>query len=206
MDEREYLEQISEASRKSATPSKLSKLMSSKIFMVGMIGLVLLIIIIVIGAILGGAEKEPTRAYRLKLHIDATNSVISEYQPYVRSSTLRSSSASLSGVLANTSKDLGGYLADKYVVKDGDQTDARLVEAATLDRDALINDLFEAKINGILDRIYAHKMAYEISIIATEEANIINSTKSADLQNLLLNSYNSLNNLYDHFNNFSETK
>ena len=64
--------------------------------------------------------------------------------------------------------------------------------------------MFEAKINGILDRIYAHKMAYEISLITTREAQIMKSINNDTLNEILTTSYNSLETLYDKFNNFSE--
>ena len=141
----------------------------------------------------------------MKLHLDGTSEVIQEYQQYVKSSILRSNSASLSGVLTNSSKELTDYLVDRYGFKDKD-IDKKKVEAATAEKDEFANDLFEAKINGILDRIYAHKMAYEISLLTAEEARLMNTTNNETLKELLNTSYESLNNLYDKFNDFSETK
>ena len=68
------------------------------------------------------------------------------------------------------------------------------------------SELFEAKINGILDRIYAHKMAYEVSMFLSEESDLMNLTKNEALKEALSSSYNSLENLYNSFNDFSETK
>ena len=195
MDSQQYLNQISEMS-----------LLSSKFFLVGAIGVVLLIVIIIIGSILGGNKSDnKTLCYDLKLHLDNTAEVINEYQQYVKSSELRSSSASLLGVLTNTSRDLTTYLEDKYNFKDKDISKT-MVEQADLVKDDFLNELFEAKINGILDRIYAHKMAYEISLLTAEESQLYNSSKDESLSNLPNTSYESLNNLYDKFNDFSETK
>ena len=208
MDSQQYLNQISEMSRP-APKSKgkgISGLLSSKFFLVGAIGVVLLIVIIIIGSILGGNKSDnKTLCYDLKLHLDNTAEVIDEYQQYVKSSELRSSSASLLGVLTNTSRDLTTYLEDKYNFKDKDISKT-MVEQADLVKDDFLNELFEAKINGILDRIYAHKMAYEISLLTAEESQLYNSSKDESLSNLLNTSYESLNNLYDKFNDFSETK
>lgn len=208
MDSQQYLNQISEMSRP-APKSKgkgISGLLSSKFFLVGAIGVVLLIVIIIIGSILGGNKSDnKTLCYDLKLHLDNTAEVINEYQQYVKSSELRSSSASLLGVLTNTSRDLTTYLEDKYNFKDKDISKT-MVEQADLVKDDFLNELFEAKINGILDRIYAHKMAYEISLLTAEESQLYNSSKDESLSNLLNTSYESLNNLYDKFNDFSETK
>ena len=160
----------------------------------------------IIGAVLSGNRGgDKNLSYALKLHIDGTSEVIQKYQSDVKSSDLRSSSASLYSILSNTSKELTDYITAKYDFKEKD-VNKNIAEEATLSKDGLEAELFEAKINGILDRIYAHKMAYEVSLITSEEAKIISSTGSADLKELLTKSYNSLNNLYDKFNSFSETK
>ncbi len=163
------------------------------------------IIIAIIGAILSGNKGgEKNLSISLKLHIDNTSEIIQQFQPNVKSSSLRSSSASLYSVLSNTSRELTGYLTEKYDFKDKDVA-KNITDEATLLKDGLEAELFEAKINGILDRIYAHKMSYEISLIMSEEAKIINSTGNGALKELLTASYNSLNNLYTPFNDFSET-
>ena len=184
---------------------KVSGVLSSKFFIVGAVGLVLLILIIIVGAILsGGRSSEEDLSYALKLHIENTAAVIQEYQPNVKSSDLRSDSASLSSILSNTNNGLTEYLSQRYNKKDKD-IKANIMEEATLEKDGLTADLFEAKINGVLDRIYAHKMAYEISMITSEEASLVNITKSDELKAILTDSYNSLVTLQDKFNNFSET-
>lgn len=204
MEGQEYLNQISALNR----PEKKSMkgIFSSKFFIVGMIGVVGLILIIIVGMILGsGKDGEKALSYKLKLHLGNTASVIQTYQPNVKSSDLRSTSASLYSILANTDRELTNYLTEKYNFKDSD-IDKKIVEEATLEKDGLEAELFEAKINGILDRIYAHKMAYEISVLMSEEAKIINSSKSDVLKELLTTSYNSLENLSAKFSEFSETK
>lgn len=202
MDGQEYLNQISADNR--PIKQSQSSWWQSKYFMLGMGALVALIVIIIIGAILSGNKGGAKNlSYELKLHIDNTLEEIQKYQSDIKSSELRSSSASLSGVLSTTSNELTSFLEEKYDFKEKDIRED-IVEEANLAKDALDNDLFEAKINGILDRIYAHKMAYEITIIANEEAKLINATSDFTLQELLTKSYESLDNLYDKFNNFSE--
>jgi hypothetical protein len=49
-------------------------------------------------------------------------------------------------------------------------------------------------------------MALEISLITAEESSIYDASKDENLQSILEGSYNSLNNLYNNFNDFSETK
>ena len=203
MDGQEYLDQISATVR----PVKQSRgILSSKFFWVGIIGVVLLIVMALLGSVLGGGGGgEKSLVIALKLHLDNTSEVIQEYQSNVKSSNLRSSSASLYSILSNTNRDVTNYLTDKYKFKDKDIS-KNVAEEAQLARDGLEADLFEAKINGNLDRIYAHKMAYEVALIMSEEAKIVNSTKSDDIKSALTSSYNSLENLYSNFDDFSETK
>ena len=203
MEGQEYLNQISAEVR----PEKKAKnnLFSSKFFIVGLVGIVGLFVFLIIGSIIGGSKgSEKDLAIKLMLHLDNTSGLIQEYQPNVKSSVLRSNSASLYSVLSNTSSELSGYLTNKYNLKNKD-INKDFTNAANLARDGLEAELFEAKINGILDRIYAHKMSYEISLIMSEEAKIINMADNTTLKESLTASYNSLNNLYDPFNDFSET-
>ena len=207
MDRQEYLNQIAETSQpKKVGGKKKGSFFSPKMLMIGAICLVLLVAMVIFGNIMSGSKgSEKDRAYALKLHLDNTTSVISEYQKKVKSSILRSSSASLSSILSSTSRDLTTYITEKYNFKAKD-VPKKMTEQATLEKDGLEQDLFEAKINGNLDRIYAHKMAYEISLVAAEEANLMNATKNDKLKEVLQTSYDSLSDLYDDFNDFSEAK
>ncbi len=205
MEGQEYLNQISAAARP-AKESKTKKILSSKLFIFGVVALVLFILMAIIGAVLGGnKDNEKNLDYRLKLHLDNTAEVIQEYQTNIKSSDLRSSSSSLNSILTGTSQQLTTYLTEKYAFKESN-IDKKIVEQANLEKDGLESELFEAKINGILDRIYAHKMAYEISVLMSEETKLMDMTKNETLDNLLKTSYDSLNVLYEKFNDFSETK
>lgn len=205
MEGQEYLNQISMQNRPQKQ-SKMGKIFSSKVFMVSIIGVILLVVIMIVGAILGGSRtNEKELAYKLKLHIDNTSAVISEYQPSVNSSDLRSNSASLLSILANTNRDLTAYLTDAYSYKSGSEGET-LINDAKLNADGLRAVLFNAKINGILDRIYASQVAYEVSLIMNEESKIYNKTNNDNLKNILSSSYSSLENLYNAFKSFSEAK
>ena len=174
--------------------------------MAGLVGVVGLIIIIIIGSILGGNKGgEKNLSFALKLHLDNTAELISEYQTNVKSSNLRSSSASLYSILSNTNRELTDYITEKYDYKEK-SVDKKIADEATLARDGLEADLFEAKINGNLDRIYAHKMTYEITLFMNEEAKLINMSKNDNYKEILNRSYKSLETLYENFSSFSETK
>lgn len=206
MDSQDYLDQIS----RSARPPKQKKggiggILKSKWFKWGLVALGLLIFTIIFGSMLGNKETLQEKCIDLKLHLDGTVEAISEYQDDLKSSLLRSYASSLKGVFTNASSGLNTYMVEAYGYEAGKEDDS-VVEAAELTRDELKNELFKAKINGLLDRVFAHKMALEIFSIMSDEAGIANETSDNELKSLLSTSHDSLNNLYTQFNDFSETK
>ena len=207
MQGQEYLNQIS-ASNRPTSKSKVSGILSSKYFLFGAGFVLLLIIIIIFGSLLsGGKGDEKSNSIKLDLHISGTIEVINEYQKDIKSSTLRGNSSSLGSVLSTTKSNLDNFFTEKYKIKDVvKEADKNYIAEASTARDGLISELFDAKITGNLDRVYAQKMAYEIALIASEEKTLMNQTKNETLKAILDESYKSLNNLYDDFNNFSGTK
>ncbi len=203
MDGQEYLNQISAKSAPVKLKSKTNGILSSKItwFLVGAVGVFILLAII--GLILNAGKGDLVNDItRLQLHLQSTSEVISEYQPKVKSSLLRSHSASLDTVLTNTSSELTNYIKDSH--EKNKEAEKNIAEQIKTEQDALLNELFEAKITGILDRIYAHKMAYEITMLMNEEMKVYNESRNDALKDIMDESYNSLKKLYDNFNNFSE--
>ena len=207
MQGQEYLNQIS-ASNRPVKQNKLNSILTSKYFLIGAGFLLLLIIIIIIGSALSGNKGgEKNNSFRLYLHITNTTEVIDAYQKDIKSSTLRGNASSLKSSLSATTMKLGDFLAEKYQAKDVAKTaEKSFVEEATVAKDSLDSELFGAKINGNLDRVFAFKMAYEIDLITTEEKTIFSSTNNDSLKAILEESYGSLDNLYSGFNDFSETK
>ncbi|MBQ2661017.1 hypothetical protein IJF93_03035, partial [Candidatus Saccharibacteria bacterium] len=109
MDNKEYLKQISGQVRP-AKSSKMSFLKSPIVKIAGIAIIVMVVIIIFSSIISAGKPSLENQNISLKLHIDNTLEIISEFQPSVKSSDLRSSSSSLYAVLSNTSRELGTYL------------------------------------------------------------------------------------------------
>ena len=204
MNRQEYLNEISTPDR--PAPKPMTGILASKFFRVGIIGASLLIIIIIIGAILSGSKSGvKDHIFSLITRLNNTSETITEYQPSVKSSDLRSYSASLFSIISDTNKSLTDYATEKYDYKPKNVKDS-IVEEETSAKDALSSELFAAKINGLLDTTYAQKMAYEISLIMSRESQIINSITNPDLKERLTSSHNSLDNLYPKFNDFSESK
>lgn len=202
MDSQSYLNEISSAVRPVKKPR--NSILGNKFVLVGIIGVVSFILIAILGAVIGGGRsgaKEQT--YTLQLRLSGLIKVIEDYQPSVKSSDLRSSSASLKGILSNTNNGLDNYIEEAY---DGKSAEKNLEEKEEAHAEELGNELFQAKINGILDRIYAHKMAYEITLLLNMEDKLYDATNSESLKSTLDSSYDSLKNIYDKFDQFSETK
>lgn len=205
MESQDYLNQISVKPVSNVPKSGLDKILSSKLTWIIGGSVILFILIAIIGAVLSsGKGSLESEIIELQLRIDSTIEVISEYQPKVKSSSLRSSSASLSTVFANTSNKLTNYLTDKYNYKQNSKDNKAIAEQIKTEQDGLMNELFEAKITGVLDRTYAQKMAFEISKILTEENNVSKKSKDDELNAILSESYGSLENLYDNLNSFSD--
>ena len=203
MDRKEYLNQISNQAKPVKKRGGLPEIFHSKILwiIVGVLGLAVLIMII--GGILSGNQQPPqNRLYRLLLQIDNTRASVDEYQPYVKNSTLRGYSASLSSILGSTSSDLTAYVTATYNYKPKTVPEKIQTDAAQY-AEELNHDLFVAKINGDLDNIFDLKMVHEITLIANQEVDILNTTKNEDLINILSPSLDSLTNLYNNFDQWT---
>lgn len=204
MDGREYLNQIAAANRPVGKTS--GNIMSSKFFKFGLIAVGALVLIIILGTILGGGKGgEKNQSIELYLHIKNTNEMVQKYQPNIKSSELRSNSASLSVILTDVYKKIESYLTEKYDFKEKD-IKGKVADEAESKKEELDEELFEAKINGTLDRVFAYDIAYEISMLMSEETKLLKSAKDETLKEALTSNYNSLENLYSKFNDFSETK
>lgn len=212
MDRQEYLNQISASNRPVNTKpnGKLANILSSKIFWIATGAVVLFILLAIIGSVLSGSNSSPKqKIYSFNMHIDNTTEVFNKYRDKVKSSELRSYYTTLSSLLVNVKSQLEKYLSEVNGDKKEDPKTIlgeKKIEQLTLEKDGLENELFEAKINGSLDRKYENKMSYEIATIMNEESEIIKNANNDSLKDAVTNSYNSLENLYNQMNNFSESK
>ncbi len=203
MDKQEYLNEIS-SDIGHLQSSNNKTFLSSKIFLISIIGIAGFILIAITGAIIGGSTISlKDRIATLILHIDNTTEIIEKYQSNLKSSDLRSYSSSLRGIFQNTSRNLTEYSSSKYNFKPK-EIKKSIQEEETSVKDALDSDLFKAKINGRLDRIYADKMAYEISFVLSHENQILKNASDSSLKDIVTTSRESLSVLYDNFNNFSD--
>jgi hypothetical protein len=201
MDNQAYLNQIAASNRPEKTP-KFSGILKNNIFKIGAIVVGLFILIFIIGQILSGIKGDTKQDFfDFKVRLDNTSKTLKQYQGLVKSSRLRSYSASLATIVSSTAKATDNYAAKVYpkVKITGSETITKSAEE-------LENDLHNAKINGFLDRVFARKLTYEISVIMADESKLIKSIKDEEYKKALQSSYDSLSVIKDSFASFSETK
>lgn len=210
MDNKAYLEQIASETRSSKPKAtgflgKLGLNPKMKKLLIG--GAILAVIIIVFGSILSssGGDKNTERDLVDKLSLRTTNliSVIEEYNPYIKSSKLRSLANSLKAVLNQVNYAANTSLADDFDAKNSKPEK----EQTTLDEDAwkleLQESLTTARLNGILDRKFAPEYAYQIGMLISLENDIIKKSKKDNLKTALDNTIPNLDQLYNQFDNFT---
>ncbi|MBO7560754.1 hypothetical protein J6T21_01805 [Candidatus Saccharibacteria bacterium] len=203
MDSEAYLNRISASNRK----AKNSGGIFSSIWIKILIAVTAVVLIIILFSNLAApTESVKDKLVSLKLHATNLSKTIGTYQPRVKSSILRSSTASLNSILVNTTSSLTNYIADQYKTKDDKSTPANIKKKEEKLTTALEEELFNARINGFLDRTFASKMAYEITVISTREKEILKLTKNDNLKDILNSSLNSLDTLYNSFNNYSDAR
>ena len=155
-------------------------------------------------AISGNRVPTSDRIYELLLRVDTVKEAVDTYQPSIKSSELRGYSASLSSILSNTSRDLTSYVTAAYNYKKVDDIKPSIQSKVATEQEELNDALQTAKITATLDRVFAHKVAYEISLITNSEEAILATHPDETLDKSLNTSYNSLTKLYPEFDNFTE--
>ena len=166
MDRQEYLNQISASNRpvNTKTNGKFGNILSSKITWIVVGAVALFIIFAIIGGILSGSKSGvKEKIYSFNTHVDNAMSVFDSYRTKVKSSSLRSYNTTLSSLLVNVKGQLENYLSEKNKGKSENAEKVlgkKKIEQLTLEMDDLDSELFEAKINGNLDRVFENKMSY----------------------------------------------
>ncbi|MBR6965168.1 hypothetical protein IKH83_02550 [Candidatus Saccharibacteria bacterium] len=202
MDNQAYLDQLA-ASNRPTKPSKFFELSSSKIFKFLAAAIGLFILLLIFGNVMSGIKNgKRQELIDFKAHLDGINRTIDRYQGALKSSSLRSHSASLFTIISTTADATQTFIDANYKPdKDTKPSDS---EGKLADeRDA---DLYNAKINGLLDRTYARKFAYEISVLMSDESKLVKQFDDAAFKSAIQSSYNSLSVLKDSFTSFSEAK
>lgn len=194
MDNLEYLQQISKSNRPVAPAQPTSKSNLSLIIKITIGGIISFVAILILGIALGNmGAKSSDLAKQIYIRSNNLNSTITTYNRSLKSSRLRSISSSLSGTLVNTSNQLSNYLTS---TSDDSKTALVPSEAITTSETELIDNLNttlnNAKLNGILDRIYEHQIASQVSLLLALESQLLGRSPDEPLLSIIQQSYASL--------------
>ncbi len=200
MNDLDYLNQIS---AKVQPSQKAGGFFDKKTKIIAIIlGAVFLISIILM--ITMSSSPEPTAADELNniyQRATALEETVSEYMDDIKSSSLRSSAASLSTLLANAKSSSESLLESEYETKPANSpsdSDAKLIEE-------LNASLEKARLNGILDRRFASEFYYQIEFfLILEQAAAKKVPENGKVYEFLDSSYKSLAHLSDTLHTFSE--
>lgn len=175
MNNLEYLNHISQTSRPVAH-RKTSGPKSGLISKILLGGLAALAVIGVIAFIIN-LTKPDTDKYINQLYYRTTsfNSVLENYNRYLKSSDLRAIANSLSGALTGATSSLDAYYTQNNQ-KPGNYTEKFLAEEAPAYTE-LETTLRNAKLNGLLDRIYVAQTQLQVSLLLTLIAQTYERTK-----------------------------
>lgn len=164
MNNLEYLNHISQTSRPVARktagpkPGLISKILLGGLAALAVIGLTAFII---------NLTKPNTEKYVNQLYYRTTsfNSVLEEYNRYLKSTDLRAIANSLSGALSGATSSLDAYYT-QHEQKPGNYTEEFLAEESPAFTE-LETTLRNAKLNGLLDRIYVAQAQLQVSLLLT---------------------------------------
>ena len=175
MNNLEYLNHISQTSRPVAH-RKASGPKSGLISKILLGGLAALAVIGVIAFIIN-LTKPDTDKYINQLYYRTTsfNSVLENYNRYLKSSDLRAIANSLSGALTGATSSLDAYYTQNNQ-KPGNYTEKFLAEEAPTYTE-LETTLRNATLNGLLDRIYVAQTQIQVSLLLTLIAQTYERTK-----------------------------
>ena len=202
MNDLDYLNQISTNVNQPAKTGFFDKRMK---IILGVLGGVILLFIII--AMLSGnsSNSQPTTTSelsRLYLRASELSKTITNYNSSVSHSTLRSNGAQLSTLLTEITTTTSTYLSNNLGIEANkltlSGTDATIIQK-------LNDDLNKARLNGLLDRTYAHEMDYQIDYLLIIEESIGKKTSESILSAFIDSSTKSLTLLKEAFHNYSES-
>lgn len=205
MDNLEYLQQIAKANRP-LPPAQPVKSQTSTLIKIIVGGIVAFIAVVILGIALGNmGAKTGDLAKQIYVRANNLNTTVTTYNKSLKSSRLRSISTSLSGTLINTTGQLSTYLGS---LKEGDKNalipSESVLNSETELTNALNTSLNNAKLNGILDRTYAHQISLQVSLLLSLEAQLIARQPDQPLLSIIEQSYSSLSTIQTSLEEYSD--
>lgn len=183
MNNLEYLNQISQETR--PTSAKKSNSLSL-IIKIAVGGIAAFLFIMCVGLVLNAGKSSPTDLTKqLYVRTANLNTTLTTYNKSLKSSQLRAIGTSLNGVLTGASASLSNYL----LPEDGEKGDLnppeKLLATETTTDEELNTSLNNAKLNGILDRVYANQIQLQVSLLISFIAQLEPRTKDEALLDII---------------------
>lgn len=183
MNNLEYLNQISQENR--PTSAKKSASMSL-IIKIAVGGLVAFLFIMCLGMALSAGKTSPTDLTKqLYVRTANLNTALTTYNKSLKSSQLRAIGTSLNGVLTSATASLTRYLASEGDKEADLNPPEKLLTVETETIEALDTALNNAKLNGILDRVYANQIQLQVSLLVTFISQLEQRTKDTELLEII---------------------
>ncbi len=170
----DYLNQIA--------PEQPKTGMGNKLFFMLIGGGLLVAIIVGILALTSGGSNGPTQKMQtLSARLTTLQKISSDAQKTIKSGSLRSTNGTLTILLTNANRDIAEPLSKNGVdIKKIDKS----IETKE-DGTKLKEELEDARLNAIYDRVYAREMAYQLETVAALMKQIYTSTNSKSLKEYL---------------------
>jgi hypothetical protein len=211
MDNMAYLQQIAGVDNSVAQRAQKGDNPLKKIFNVWtLIGLVVLTLVICVTAVIvNSMNKVDTKDQDLMAESYWTShylsdSTIKDYSKYVKNSDIRSMTSSLEGVLREIKLNYNDLLKTKFgveVAKMKPKEDA--IPMAVLELNTQLNSTLEdARLNGILDRVFLREMTMQIAYLQSYQSEIAERTKDEDVKVFATKAEANLENIYNQFHGF----
>lgn len=202
MNDLEYLNQISAKANQSSKTGFFDKKMK---IVLGVLGGVILLAIILMS--IGGNSSTPeatvsSELTRLYTRASELSKTITKYNSSISHSALRSNGAQLSTLLTEITTSTSSYLTNNLGT---DPKKLTLTESDAANISKLDDDLKKARLNGLLDRTYAHEMDYQIDYLLIIEESIHKKNSDSYLNAFIESSSSSLTLLKESFHNYSES-
>lgn len=199
MNNLEYLNTIAKDTR----PSKPAKsgVSGSTILKIALGGLALFIILLIFGSALGNkSSKSLNLTKQLLSRTTTVNEITARYGKSLKSSQLRAISLSLGSVLTGAENQLKSYFTEKDIASKLSE------ETATSESNFIANldqTLTNAKLNGILDRIYANQLQLQVSLLLSLVSQTLSRTKDESLIPILDSYRSNLTIIEDNLQSYS---
>lgn len=196
MDKTAYLQQIASKKSNSSNSSIKSFLFSPKLLFPLLGAIILFIALLVIGNIISSSKPNTPTVLNVSLRAKNLSKTFDSFTRQLKSSELRSSTASLISVLNETESSLA-VKTPSTNSKDKSAKNPVTEEAAH--QAALKKTLDDAALSGLLERVFLREVNREISLFIDLTSKVFTKTKNSNHATILTTTLNNLHNLQKDF-------